>query len=182
MSPYISLLRGINVSGQKKIKMDELRAMYESLGCANVQSYIQSGNVIFEFRKAADASVVKMIEATIKKTFGFEVSVIIRSHDELVAVTRRNPFLGKAGTDTSGLYVTFLAGKPAPSAVQSLKDFDARGDEVAVLGREVYLYCKNGYGRSKLNNNLVEKKLSVIASTRNWKTVNVLLDMADQSR
>lgn len=175
MEKYISMLRGINVSGQKKIKMDNLRALYESLHFNNVKTYIQSGNVIFTCSFSNVIELKNTIEKKIMETFGFPVTVLIRSNDEMKIVLENNPFSGKK--DITKLYVTFLSETPSETVVNSIDQLVSGPEEVLVHGREVYLFCPNGYGKSKLSNSSLEKKLLVTATTRNWKTVNKLYEL-----
>lgn len=179
MTSFVSLLRGINVSGHNMIKMAELKALFESLGFKNVISYIQSGNVIFQSEKDDSASVEATIERAIEMKFGFPVSVIAKKPTELARVIKANPFRGMDKVDENRLYITFLRAKPAPALVKSLQPAAAKSaDQYKILGSEVYLYCPNGYGKTLLSNTFFEKQLKVRATTRNWKTVNTLYAMA----
>jgi uncharacterized protein (DUF1697 family) len=179
MSSFITLLRGINVSGHNMIKMAELKALYESLGFRDVTTYIQSGNVVFQTEKASNDLVEASIEKAIEKKFGFQVPVIARKPGELAKVIRANPFAGRRGVDESKLYVTFLKTKPAPAVVKALPSAASRStDQYHIAGNEIYLYCPDGYGRTLLNNTFFEKQVKLMATTRNWKTVNTLYVMA----
>lgn len=179
MTSLISLLRGINVTGHRMIKMTELKALYESLGYKHVNTYIQSGNVIFRAEKDDPVQAEAFIERAIEKKFGFPVTVIVRKPAELARAIRANPFLGRNKPDESRLYVTFLRTKPGPALIKALQPAAARSaDQYEILGREVYLYCPNGYGKTLLSNTFFEKQLKVAATTRNWKTVNTLYAMA----
>ncbi len=179
MTSFVSLLRGINVSGHNMIKMAELKTLYESLGFRNVTTYIQSGNVIFQTEKDDPASVEGRIERAIEKKFGSRVTVIVRKRAELASVIKANPFIGSNKIDEIRLYVTFLREKPTPALVKAVQPAAARStDQYKILGSEVYLYCPNGYGKTLLSNNFFEKQLKVAATTRNWNTVNNLYDMA----
>lgn len=177
ITKYISLLRGINVSGQKKIKMDALSTLYESLGLKNVKTYIQSGNVIFESEGSNPAELVNLIENKIEQTFGFFVKVLIRSKEEIQKVLEKNPFYGERKEDISKLHVTFLSEVPEHYSLKTLDKFINSTEEFFISGREIYLFCPNGYGRTKLTNNLFEKNLKVSATTRNLKTVNKLYEL-----
>jgi uncharacterized protein (DUF1697 family) len=176
MQTYIALLRGINVSGHKKIKMPELKVMFEELGFTNVRTYIQSGNVVFESETAEDLE--SKISAKIQALFGFEVSVICRTSEEMEDVIKRNPFAEMVGFEPEKLYVTFLQEAPAEEKLATLQALSFEPEMYTVSGREVFVYCFNGYGNTKLDNALFEKKLKVKASTRNWRTVNKLIEMS----
>jgi uncharacterized protein (DUF1697 family) len=177
MTTYISMLRGINVSGQKKIKMDELKKLYESLDFKNVQTYLHSGNVIFECSDTNVAKLINKIERKIKNSFGFDVLVLIRTITEIQKLIENTPFVKK---DTSKLHVTFLSDTPTKSPINEINKIKDKSEEFFISGKEIYLFCPKGYGRTKLSNNFFERKLKLSATTRNWKTVNKLLEIAEQ--
>jgi uncharacterized protein (DUF1697 family) len=169
------MLRGINVSGHKKLKMGELKKLYESLGFSDVQTYIQSGNVIFKSSGKDVSKLASSINEKIKEIFGLDVGVIIRTKDELEQLIANNPFAKK---DESKLYVTFLSAIPTNVPTDEISKVKNKAEEFFVTDQAVYLFCPYGYGRSKLSNTLFEKKLKVSATTRNWETVKALLNMA----
>jgi len=177
MQTYIALLRGINVSGQKKIKMADLRAHCEALGFEAVQTYIQSGNIVFQSGEKDPGKLEAIIEEKIQKEYGFEVSVLIRKPGEFSKILENNPFL-KRGEDPNRLAVTFLAEQPSPDRLEKLKEYDYSPEAYAIEGRTLYYFAPNGFGRAKMSNNFFESKLKVACTTRNWKSVNVLADMA----
>jgi uncharacterized protein (DUF1697 family) len=166
---YISLLRGINVGGNKIIAMSDLRALYESLGFQDVETLLQSGNVVFRAAKA-DA---RKIEAAIQKKFGMDVTVILRTHHDLVEIIRRNPF-EKRGVEPGKLVVVFLSDEPNAAAARALTESYAGPEEAHVTGREMYVYYPDGQGRSKFTHTLIEKTLGVSGTARNWNTVKKL--------
>lgn len=182
MPNCIAILRGINVSGHKIIPMLGLREAFEVLGYNGVTTYIQSGNVIFEAGRDSSLSAAKRIEAKILSVFGHDVPVIVRTVRELAGIIAGNPFLKSKTIDTTKLHVTFLADAPSADAVKKLESRDAGSDRFHVVGREVYLHCPGGYGISKLSNTAIEKAFSVTATTRNWKTVNKLAELASASQ
>lgn len=175
MISYISILRGINVSGQKLIKMVDLKLLYESLGFEKVQTYIQSGNVIFETEEADLQKLISTIEDAITEKYGFNVPVQIRTKEELKKVIDNLPFTGER--ELNRLLVTFLAETPYYLPMDEIERLKATGDEIVFVNSEVYLYVPEGYGNSKLDNNTLERKLKVKATTRNWKTINKLYEM-----
>lgn len=181
MATWISILRGINVSGHKSVKMDALRKSYEALGFQDVATYVQSGNVVFTCENTTANTLEKSIIEQIEKEFGFDVPVIVMSADNLNHVIDNNPFTKDYDKDKSFFYVTFLASKPKDFDLNAIEEKARNGEEIFVTEDAVYLYCPGGYGRTKLNNNFLEKKLQVRATTRNWKTTNVLLNMAHQA-
>jgi uncharacterized protein (DUF1697 family) len=180
MPTYISLIRGINVGGHKKLKMDELRKAVEALGFAQVRTYVQSGNLVFQAPKQATAAVSKKIEAVILKKFGYEVSVITKTPEELKAAIESNPFLKGKAVAEERLYVTFLSGCPEPANVKRLDAVSSGADEYRWQDNVIYFHLPNGAGNSKLATAPFEKWFSVRATTRNWRTVNNLHQMATE--
>lgn len=179
MAIYIALLRAVNV-GQNVIKMERLRELWSQCGCKNVTTYIQSGNVVFE-AEGSPANWSQAIEQRLAGETRLPVSVILRTPAELKGIIARNPFLREKGFDCSRLYVTFLGGASGKDALKKLSAVNAGGDQFRLSGKEVYLYCPEGYGRSKLSNAALERALSVKATTRNWNTVNKLDEIASSS-
>lgn len=179
---YISMLRGINVSGQKKIKMAELKAMYEALGFGHVITYIQSGNVIFTTETNVD--LILLIGEAIQKQYGFEVPVLLRTTQDFDEIIKSCPFtdldLEDTGLEQNGtkVLVTFLSSAPSDEDVQSVKKYLSLSETMVVKDKAVYLHCPDGYGKTKASNALLEKKLKVVATTRNWKTVRQLFALA----
>ena len=177
MPTYIAMLRGINVSGHKIIKMEALRASFGALRLSNIQTYVQSGNVVFGAGNGSVAALSKKIEQRILRDFGFSVPVFLRTAKELEEIIERNPFLTDTAIDHSKLHITFLSEAAPKTALEELQPLAEKPEQFRVMGREIYLYCPDGYGRTKLSNTAIERKLSVGATTRNWKTVNTLLAM-----
>lgn len=176
MAKYLSLLRGINVSGQKKILMADLKKLYENAGFLNVVTYIQSGNVIFDTTSGLEKAT-SVIEKSIREKYGFDVTIFIKTAAELEKVLYENPYLKEKNIQENKLYVTFLAEESSPEHIQKIQDFQSAADRFAITGKNIYLYCPDGYGTSKLSNNFFENKLKVRATTRNWKSVNELYKM-----
>jgi uncharacterized protein (DUF1697 family) len=176
-STYVALLRGVNVGGHKAVKMDQLRNAFEALGFEGVKTYVQSGNVVFNAQKQASEQLSKRIEEKVLREFGIAVPVTVKTAGEMNAVIRNNPFLQEKGIDLSKLHVTFLSHAPEKTALKMLDAIAATPDQFLSSGKEIYLYCPNGYGVTKLSNNALEKVLSVRATTRNWRTVNQLYEM-----
>jgi uncharacterized protein (DUF1697 family) len=179
MQKILTILRGINVGGKKLIPMAELKVLYTELGFKNVNTYIQSGNVVFETDNADIAEIKNLIESKIAENYNFNVPVIIRTAQEIEAVLKDNPFLKQMYIEKDRLHITFLAEMPAPEHVEKMSDQKFHPERFIVHKQEVYLYCPHGYGNTKLNNNYFESKLKVTATTRNWKTVNKLAEMLD---
>ncbi|WP_020529175.1 DUF1697 domain-containing protein [Flexithrix dorotheae] len=177
MGKYIAILRGINVSGQKKIKMAELKAHLSELDFGNIQTYIQSGNVIFDFTETDAKILAGNISAKIKEKYGFDVPVIVKTVAEFEEVANHNPYDSTWDNDDRKLLVTFLDEIPAAENFEKLQAVKSGEDKVVLVGKAIYLHCPNGYGTTKFSNNLIEQKLKVIATTRNWRTVNKLVEM-----
>lgn len=178
MTVYIALLRGINVSGQKIIKMEHLRAVFEEMQFEQVRTYIQSGNVVFEAEEQDTSLLEKKIEQKIEQVYSFQVPVIVRTSRELELVVEQSPFDTTELSANEKIYVSFLSQEPSAEAVQVLESFESDVDDFHVHGREVYILIRAGYGESLFSNNFLEKKLKVSATTRNWATVNKLIAMA----
>jgi len=177
MHTYISILRGINVSGQKKIIMTDLVKLYEDLGFTDVKTYIQSGNVVFNStKKVSNSLLVKQIETKIKEIYGFQVPVIIRTVEELSKIIASNPFKNET---SENLYVTFLSNLPNSNHLDNLIELNYLPDEFIVIEKEIYLNVSS-YGTTKLSNSFFENKLKVTATTRNWNTVNKLLAISTE--
>lgn len=174
---YILILRGINVSGQKKVPMSELKGLLEDLGLQRVSTYIQSGNVVFEYEKSA-GTLLKKIDKSIEDHFGFHVPLILRTLNEMKEVVRKNP-LSKKKLSDDYWHVTFLDEVPSRENLKKIENFKSEPDVWAWHNREIYVGCPNGYGRTKLTNTFFENKLKVTATTRNWRTVNQLITMGE---
>ena len=180
MPSYVAMLRGINVSGSKPVKMEALRASFEALGFKNVRTYVQSGNVVFEAKERAAGPLGPKIVARIKRDFGFDVPVLVLGATELSRVVAENPFVAQRGVDLTKLHVTFLAGAPAAAGLKKMEGVSSGRDAFRCLGQIVYLLCPDGYGNTTLSNNAFERALGAAATTRNWKTVTTLAAMAGQ--
>ena len=178
MPTWVALLRGINVSRQKPIPMERLRSSFASMGFRGVRTYVQSGNVVFETAANIRDALTRKIEEGIHRDFGFSVVVILRTAKELEKIVKTNPFLSEETIEQAKLHVTFLAKPPIKTALKNLETLPTSPDRLRLIGCEIYLYCPDGYGRTKLSNSAFEKRLSVGATTRNWRTTTVLCEMA----
>ena len=179
MTSYISILRGINVSGQKSIKMADLKAMYETLKFDDVKTYVQSGNVVFRAEKEKTDVLEAKIAEQIKHKYDFEVPLIVMAIDKLKSIINSNPFKDDPDKDEKFLHVSFLGSTPENYNEEAILSKRAGQEEIIITSEAVYLYCPHGYGTTKLNNNFLENKLNVPATTRNWKTTNALLALAN---
>ncbi|WP_372011223.1 DUF1697 domain-containing protein [Paenibacillus chitinolyticus] len=177
MTTYLALLRGINVSGQKLIKMAELKNMFEAMGFLAVKTYIQSGNVLFRSDLAnSEEALRERIEDKIAAVFGFQVSVIIRTAEEWEQIIRDCPYDAADLKEGESIYVTLLADRPAPEDLGRVPEPDPRLEEYQAAGREVYLLFHQSIRDSKLAASL--HKLKTPATTRNWNTMNKLLALS----
>jgi uncharacterized protein (DUF1697 family) len=179
MTAMISMLRGVNVGGHNLIKMDTVRALYESIGFTSPLTYVQSGNVVFLTRERNEARTVKRIEDAIEANVGFRPSVLLRSVDEMREVIQRNPFAKRSGIEPNKLLVSFLAAELTSEARETIVKIKVGPEEVKVVGRELYIYFPDGMGRSKLPP-LLDKAHKKIGTGRNWNTVTKLLEMAEK--
>jgi len=182
MPTYIAMLRGINVSGHNIIKMEALRASFASQGFRDIQTYVQSGNIVFKAEGEPIVKLAKKMEKKIEDDFGFSVPVFLRTAKEMEKIAKLNPFPGDPALDQTKLHITFLADAPPQTAPDLLQPLAVKPEQFRVVDREIYLYCPNGYGNTKLSNTAIEKKLTVSATTRNWNTVKTLLAMAQRGK
>lgn len=175
MIKYIALLRGINVSGQKKIPMAELREILAKSGLENVLTYIQSGNVIFQSLETDKSTLESKIHNAIKSNFGFEVPVLVLSPSELKNIFVSSPF-PKEKKENS--YFMMLYSKADKDLVNNISELSYPNEEFKITDKAVYFYCLVGYGKAKLGNNFFERKLKVTATARNYKTMVKLLSLS----
>ncbi len=194
MQTYISILRGINVGGHKSVKMDVLRQIYVDLGFENVQTYIQSGNVIFCSENSSPQDLTINITEKIVEKFAFEVPIMVISLSEFKEIINNNPFLEDVSQekqlesqkenqkDSTYFHITFLSETPEKALFDKIKEKEYQKDELVLVlvGENIYLYCPESYSNSKLTNSFFKSKLKVIATTRNWKTSLELLKMAEK--
>ena len=176
----IALLRGINVGGKNRLPMKELAAMFIDAGCLDVRTYIQSGNVLFRGEPALIEEIPGFVSTAILNRFGYTVPIITRTAQEFGGVVRANPFV-ETGADVDKLHVVFLSDRPDTASAESLDPNRSPGDEFVAVGREVYLHCPDGFARTRLTNSYFDSRLSTTSTTRNWKTVVKLLELADSA-
>ena len=177
MANRIAFLRGINIGPRQRVKMPELRELLEGHGYKDVQTLVQSGNVVFTSR-AAPATLERKLEQQIEEGLGVDPKVVVRTRDELAAAIEANPFPDTPNAKKN-LHVTFLSGEPDAGVAAELEATDFGGDRLAFRGREIDIAYEDGMGRSELAKQLARAKLGVTATDRNWNTVTTLLEMAD---
>jgi uncharacterized protein (DUF1697 family) len=179
MTVYICLLRGINVGGNKRIKMADLRDLFKTLGIADAKTLLASGNVVFQSDETDPAKLVAAIEAAIQAAYGFESKIIMRTHAALQAVIEKSPFEPDE-VDGSKLLVMFLRDAPAAQHIAAFNESHSTVERVVFTGDEIFIDYADGIGTSKLSNNALEGKLKVIGTGRNWNTVLKIQTLADE--
>jgi len=173
------MLRGINL-GKRRIKMDDIRTVFESVGCTDVATYVQRGNVVCRSKAGDLGALAKRIEKAIEQKFAFHSDVLTRTPAEMKDAIARNPFAGRKDVHPGKLLVTFLAAEPAKEAREQLRAIECAPDELHSSGRELYTYFPNGMARPKLKFAAVERAIKTEWTGRNWNTVTTLLKMAEE--
>jgi len=172
---YAALLRGINLGARNRVAMADLCRIMEELGAEDVSTYVQSGNVVLRSRLTPDR-LASAVEKGIREALGLDVPVLVRSGRQLRVLVKGNPFAGPK-VDVKTLHVTFLAAKPAAKRLSELRAESFDPDALELVRGDVCLSCPGGYGRTKLSNAFLERRLGVPATTRNWRTVTALADL-----
>jgi uncharacterized protein (DUF1697 family) len=177
MTVYVSMLRAVNVGGSSRLKNDALRAVYESIGLKDVRTVLQSGNVVFRSAIADRQQLAQRIRQELERQLELEVEVILRTLAEIAGIVERGPVLSPRA-DMSKLLVMFLSGVPDAPAQASLAKWHKGPEMLEMRGPEIYLYYPDGIGRSKLSGAVIENKLDISGTARNWNTLQKLLDTA----
>jgi uncharacterized protein (DUF1697 family) len=180
MKTYIALLRGINVSGYKIIKMMDLRNLLAKHNFNNIRTYIQSGNIIFQTDNSDLQSIEREIHTIIKDYYDFEVPVFVINAKDIIRISKNNPFLIKRNEEINKLFVAFFNNIPEPSLVNNIKYSKAQKEEFLLMDKYFYLYYPEGVGKSKFSNNYIEQKLKIQSTIRNWKTVMKLVEITKE--
>jgi uncharacterized protein (DUF1697 family) len=180
MTTHLALLRGINVSGHKMIKMEALKKALESVGFLNVQTYIQSGNVFVTTEEESPTKVGFLIKQEISRSFGFDVPVIVIGKEDLQACLDRNQFLNDAAVDLKKLYVSFISSELPENMITQLNINFIKPDELQLDGRRIYIKYDTSPAKTRLDNNWIEKKMNVTSTIRNWNTTNKLLELFNE--
>lgn len=178
MTTIISLLRGVNVGGNRLVKMAELVDLYKSLRLAGPRSHIQSGNVIFGTTEGDLEGLARRIEEAIERKFGMRSDVILRTSDEMKKVIESNPFAGRLEIPPNKLVVTFLTSAPGPEAQDTLRALPPAPEEFHLTGRDLYAYYPNGMSGSKTPQSAIDRATKVRGTARNWNTVTKLYELA----
>ena len=182
MTTHLALLRGINVSGHKMINMVALKKALEGIGFTNVVTYIQSGNVFVDTDEESPSKVGFLIKQEIFKEFGHDVPVIVIGKEDLQACLDRNEFLNEEGVDLKKLYVSFISSELPENMITQLNLNFIKPDEIQLDGKRIYLKYDVSPAKTRLDNKWIEKSMNVVSTTRNWNTVNKLLEMFPPSR
>ena len=169
------------MTGHNSIKMTDLSTLFKDLGFNDAMTYIQSGNVIFTGASFLNISeIATTIEKKILKRFNFNVPAMIRTVQDIKNLTPLNPFLQQENFDTSKMAVMFLHEKATDAQIQKVINIDYPPDKFKIIGSEIFIYCPNGFGRTKLYTNFFEKKMGVTGTARNWKTITTILQIAEK--
>jgi uncharacterized protein (DUF1697 family) len=183
MQTLIAFLRGINMTGHNSVKMIDLSDLFAGLGFTDAETYIQSGNVIFSSTGKEPVQEISLrIEKAILERFNYIIPVLIRTVQELKDIVYSDPFVNEENFDPAKLAVIFLQEKCKISQIQKVKDIDYPPDKFKISGREIFIHCPNGFGRTKLYTNFFEKKMGVTGTARNWKTVTAILNVVDKKQ
>jgi uncharacterized protein (DUF1697 family) len=181
MQTLISFLRGVNMAGHNKIKMSGLAELYGKVGFRESETYIQSGNVIFTNEEDLPAEdITSKIEKAIQKKFKLDIAVMIRTPEEIKKIISINPFSGEENFDPAKMACLFMHETPSEGQISKIKDVHYHPDKFKIIGKEIFIYCPNGFGKTKLYTNFFEKKMGIAGTARNWKTINTILDIAEK--
>jgi uncharacterized protein (DUF1697 family) len=175
----VAMLRGVNLGSYQKINMEALRTLCTKLGLSDVQTYIQSGNLVFREEDEDLATLARRLEKAIEAGFGFRPEVIVRTTSELRKVVAKNPFAGRARVEPNRLLVVFMDSAPTRQARDHLLGLPCEPEELGINGREVYIYYPQGMAHPKISLVRIEKTLQCASTGRNWNTVNKLMAMAE---
>jgi uncharacterized protein (DUF1697 family) len=171
MPSHIALLRAINVGGRNQVAMADLRALFSALGFADPRSLLQSGNLVFESAGRTAVELEQLLEAETAKRLDLVVDYLVRSAQEWKALIARNPFAEEASRDPAHLVVVFLKGNPQTKDVQALQAAIEGPEVIRAAGKHLFVVYPAGIGRSRLTNALIERKLGLRGTARNWNTV-----------
>jgi uncharacterized protein (DUF1697 family) len=180
MKTYISFLRGINIGGNKLVKMEELKKAYNSLDFSDVRTFGLSGNVIFRSPEPKSEALARKIESRLRDIFGFDISVLIRTKEDVARIVKSNPFSNLSKEELGKVCVAFLSNVPEGNFREEIDKSRDDSEQFIIAGKEMYLFFPNGYGRTKLTTNFFEKKLKVKATIRTLRVINKLLEIAEE--
>lgn len=182
METYITLLRGVNMTGHNLIKMTGLVNLLRQIGYIDAETYIQSGNIVFTCHNDSRDDVSLVIRKAIFAEFNLDIGVITRTLDEMTKIVSANPFIEESDFDQSKMAVIFLEQNPSDAQVSKVADIDYPPDKFHINGSEIYIYCPSGFGQTKLYTNFFEAKMKVTGTARNWRTLTRLLEIAEKKK
>ncbi len=177
MSTFIALLRGINVGGHNKVPMAELRPLCAELGWGDVQTYIQSGNLVFT-AGGAPAALENELERAIERRFGFKVSVLVRAAKDWPAYIKGNPFPEASEKEPNAVMLGLSKSPPKADAEKGLRERATHGERIVQVGEALWIHFSDGVAGSKLSPGLLDRLVGSPVTTRNWRTVLKLGEMA----
>jgi uncharacterized protein (DUF1697 family) len=170
------------MAGHNLIKMTELAKLFIDLGFGDAKTYIQSGNVIFSYEgDKSSSSLSDELEKAVLNKFHLPISVMTRKKEDLIKLTASNPYLAKPDFDPSKMAVIFLNETPLSSQIQKVADVNFPPDKFIITGDEIFIYCPNGFGKTKLYTGFFERKMDVIGTARNWKTITTILNLIENN-
>lgn len=174
------MLRGINMTGHNTINMTRLVELFRKTGYTDAETYIQSGNIVYTCHNTNIDNITSGIHESILSEFNLNIGVITRTSDEMKKIISANPFLEEPDFDPSKMAVIFLELKPSDAQILKVTGINYPPDKFHINGSEIYIYCPNGFGKTKLYTNFFEAKMKVTGTARNWRTVNKLIEMAEK--
>jgi uncharacterized protein (DUF1697 family) len=179
MQKYISFLRGVNMTGHNSIKMADLSRLYKDLGFEDILTYIQSGNVIFSAPSGLPIDTIRQkIENSILERFSFTIPAMVRSIKYVGDLFSSNPFLDEDNFDPAKMAVIFLSERASEEQIMKVINVSYPPDKFQIIGAEIFIYCPNGFGRTRLYTNFFEQKMGVTGTARNWKTITAIRNIA----
>lgn len=171
------------MAGHNIIKMADLSAMFRETGFSDAETFIQSGNIIFTTAGViGNSGLASRIESAIRLRFGFDIAAMIRTPDEVVKIIATNPFSSENNYDPSKSAVIFLREMPFEEQLEKVRNINYPPDKFEIIGQEIFIYCPNGFGRTKLYTNFFENKMKVSGTARNWNTINTVLELANKKQ
>jgi uncharacterized protein (DUF1697 family) len=179
MEKCVAFLRGVNMAGHNKIIMADLKKLFVSLGYKDAETYIQSGNIVFSDSGELPEAIESKIENAIRKKLGLEIAALVRTADDLSVILRANPYINSSGSDHAKIAALLLKDMPTDSQISKMDGIAYPPDEYFISGKEIFIHCPDGFGRTKLYTNFFEKKMKVIGTARNWNSMTVLWGMAN---
>ncbi len=177
MPIYVAFLRAINVGGKNVIKMSELKECLETIHLKHIQTFLQSGNIVFESELIDTEKLQTLIQHAIEFVFSLSVPVIVRTYEEMENVLATQPFDNFSALPKDKIFINYLQNAPTETTLAAFKPFDAKGDEFKIEGKNIFIYCQNPYNETKLQNGFFEKKLLCFATTRNFNTSMEVLNI-----